>query len=279
MPADGHQVFVPDRRGGRLERYSFVVPADRRSHRLWVRASPEIVGQFLRAASGGLAYKLANRGALGAAGWTHCLEAPGLPDAGACELAELLSEVITLPRLPSGGFSIAMDWYKVPDEGVDPDDWRNTPDGQRVHVGKYWLGSPEAMAAAGRALADRLTGVVRRHPLMAAADAVVAVPGHDRTYVSFGEQLAATVGRTLGLPLVKVRSPREFRPPAKNLAGTGTDAIWDEFFVDEKLTGVTALIVDDVFRTGKTMSAVGSAMVRAGAAQAYGLVAVRTLRR
>lgn len=279
MPAGGQQVFVPDRRGSRLERYSFAVAADRRSHRLLLRASPEIVGQFLTITPAGLGYRLTSGWDLAASGWTHCLEAPGLPDARARELADVLSEVITLPSLPSVQLSIAMDWYKVPAEGVAPDDWHNTPDGQRVHVGKYWTSSPEAMTAAGRALVQRMLGVVQRHPLLASAEVVAAVPGHDRTYLSFGERIAATAGNALGLPLVKVRTPHEFRLPAKDLADAGNDAIWDDFFVDEGLTGVTVLILDDVFRTGRTMSAVASATVRAGAARACGLVAVRTMRR
>ena len=55
-------------------------------------------------------------------------------------------------------------------------DWRNTPDGQRVYVGKYWTSTPEAMAEAGRALVRRLVGVIQRHPVLASADVVVAVP-------------------------------------------------------------------------------------------------------
>jgi hypothetical protein len=148
MPAGGQQVFVPDRRGSRLERYSFDVAADRRSHRLLLCASPEIAGQFLKATPGGSGYRLIGEGTLGASGWTHRLEAPGLPDEKARELADLLSDVITLPGLPSVEFSLAMDWYKVPDDAVAPDDWRNTPDGQRVHVGKYWTDSPEERSSA-----------------------------------------------------------------------------------------------------------------------------------
>jgi len=279
MPADGEQVFIPDRRGNRLERYSFEVAADRRSHRLLLRASTGIAGQFQNITPAGPDYRLTGIGILAPPGWTHCLEAPGAPDATARELAELLSEAITLPTLPSVEFAIAMDWYKVPADGVDPRDWRNTPDGQRVYVGKYWTSTPEAMAEAGRALVRRLVGVIQRHPVLASADVVVAVPGHDRTYLSFGERIGASVGSALGLPLVRVTTPREFRPPAKDLPAAGDDAVWSEFSVAENLTGATALIVDDVFRTGRTMSAVGSAVIRAGAARACGLVAVRTMRR
>ncbi len=278
MPAGDEQVFIPDRRGSRLERYSFEMAADRRSHRLLLRASPEIAGQFQNIARSGPSYRLAGGDLRVTRGWTHCLEAPGLPDIRARDLAGVLCEVLTLPSLLSVKFAIAMDWYKVPVDGVDPHDWLNTSDGQRVYVGKYWTSSPKAMAEAGRALVLRLLAVIRRHPALASADVAVAVPGHDGTYVSFGERLGASVASALGLPLIKVRTQREFRPPAKDLQGTRNDAMWDDFSVAEDLTGATALIVDDVFRSGRTMSAVGSAAIRAGAAQACGLVAVRTMR-
>lgn len=276
MPAYCEPVFVPDRRGNSLDRHLFDVAADRRSHRLFLRASAEIAGQFQQTAGGG--YRPADR-AVPATPWTHCLQAPGLPAATTRELADLLSEVITLPSVQSVDFAIAMDWYKIPADGVDPREWRNTPDGERVHVGKYWTSSPEARAKAGRSLVRRLVAVVGRHPILASADVIVAVPGHDRTYLSFGEQIAASVSGVLALPLVNVTTPQEFRPPAKDLPAGCDKAVWSAFSIAQNLSGANALIIDDVLRTGGTMSAVGSAAIRAGASQACGLVAVRTLRR
>jgi hypothetical protein len=277
MPVDGEPKFVPDRRGNSLERHLFEVGEDQRCHRLLLRASAEIAGQFQRIKGGG--YKPAGYVVPATAGWTHCLQAPGLPAATTRELADLLSEVITLPSMDSVDFAIAMDWYKIPTAGLDPREWPNTPDGERVHVGKYWTSSPEARAEAGRSLVRRLVAVVRRHPTLASADAVVAVPGHDRTYLSFGERIAASVSGLMGLPLVKVTTPHEFRPPAKDLPGSANRPLQSAFSVEENLSGARALIVDDVLHTGGTMSAVGSAVMRAGASRACGLVAVRTLRR
>jgi hypothetical protein len=278
-PAVGEQVYIPDRRGNRLERYSFEVAADRRRHRLLLRASAEIADQFCNSAPANPSYELAGAGSLASAGWTHCLEAPGTPHEWARDLADLLSEVITLPKLPFVEFAIARDWYKVPADGVAAEDWRNTADGERVSVGKYWTKSPAAMRQAARALVRRLLRVIERHPVMASADVIVATPGHDRAYLSFGERIAASLSNDLGLPLIKVTTPREFRPPAKDLAGTGNDAVWGEFAVHEDLTGTTAMLVDDVFRTGMTMSAVAAAVMAAGASRACGLLAVRTMRR
>lgn len=112
MPAGGEQAFIPDRRGNRLDRYSFSVAPDRQSHRLYLRASPEIAGQFQSISSAALTYRLVGEHVPGAEGWTHCFRAPGVPDASIRELADLLSEVITLPRLSAVEFAIAMDWYK-----------------------------------------------------------------------------------------------------------------------------------------------------------------------
>ncbi|HET7014348.1 MAG TPA: phosphoribosyltransferase [Streptosporangiaceae bacterium] len=277
MPLDDEPTFIPDRRGNSLERHLFEVTEDQRSHRLLLRASAEIASQFQRMKGGG--YTPASYAVSASAGWTHCLQAPGLPAATTRELADLLSEVITLPRMDSVDFAIAMRWYKIPTPGLDPRDWPNTPDGERVHVGKYWTNSPEARAEAGRALVRRLVAVVRRHPTLASADVVVAVPGHDRTYLSFGERIAASVSRLLDLPLINVTTSQEFRPPAKDLPASGNKALLGTFSVEEHLSGARALIVDDVLHTGGTMSAVGSAVMRAGASQASGLAAVRTLRR
>jgi hypothetical protein len=144
MPLNGAPIFVPDRRGNSLERHLFEVGKDRRCHRLFLRASAEIADQFERISGGG--YKPASYLFPTTAGWTHCLQAPGLPAATTRELADLLSEVITLPSMDSVDFAIAMNWYKNPAAGLDPRDWPNTPDGERVHVGKYWTSSPEAMA-------------------------------------------------------------------------------------------------------------------------------------
>ena len=275
MLADSGPMFAPDRRGNRLERHSFEMAPDGLSHRLLLRASSEIADQFQSIKCLGYRASAASRQL---EGWTHCLQAAGPPHADARELADLLSDVVTLPRLASIDFALARDWYKTPEDGVPPGDWRNTPDGERVHVGKYWISSPAAKAQAGRSLVRRLAEVVRRHPLLASADVVVAVPGHDRTYLSFGERVAASVSAAVGLPLVKVTTSHEFRPPAKDLPGAGA-VEWGQFAVPQSLAGKAAVIIDDVFRTGRTMSATGSAVRRAGATCAFGLTAVRTMRR
>jgi hypothetical protein len=269
--------FVPDRRGNRLELYEFRPAVDGQSHRLYLRTSPEIAAQFQVIGSTGARYTLVSGNVDSAGPWTHCLQAPGHDCPSAAELADLLGEVITLPGLPGIEFAIALDWYKVQDRDLDARDWRNTLAGNLVYTGKYRRCSANAKAAAGRMLGRRVLDVARKHPVLASADVVVAVPGHDRSYLSFGERLAAHVANGLQIPLVEVATRREFRPPAKELPAGADRALRDEFSVAADLTGSIALVVDDVFRSGGTMSAVGSAAVQAGA-RVHGLVAVRTVR-
>jgi hypothetical protein len=97
------------------------------------------------------------------------------------------------------------------------------------------------MAQAGRALTRRLLRVVARHPTLADSDVVVAVPGHDRARPSFGERLAASVARGLHVPLIKVATRREFRPPAKDLPAPGDIALGEEFTITDSLAGTRAL--------------------------------------
>ncbi len=89
--------------------------------------------------------------------------------------------------------ALALDWYKIPAEGIEANEWPNTPTGQMVSRGKYRKEKPRTVEAAGRWLVQRLDEVVTRHPMLATAEVVVVVPGHDRTLLSFGERLAATV--------------------------------------------------------------------------------------
>jgi hypothetical protein len=195
----------------------------------------------------------------------------------ATDLADLLSEVLTLSRLPDIDLAIALDWYKIPDYDIDSRDWPNTLVGTLVHTGKYSR-NPAPIAKAGRMLARRVISAACKHPILSKAEVVVAPPGHDRSYLSFGERLGASVANGLGVPLAKVATRHEFRPPAKELPRGVDRTLTGEFSLTEDLTGAAVLIVDDVLRAGTTLSAVGSAAKGAGAARVYGLIAVRTIR-
>ena len=75
-------------------------------------------------------------------------------------------------------------------------------------------------------------------------------------------------------------SSRPFRPEAKDLPpAERARFLVNQFYVEHSLDGQTALIVDDVFRSGDRMNEAARAAVYAGAAYVHGIAAVRTMRR
>jgi hypothetical protein len=273
MRPDG--LYVPDRRGNRLAAYLFTNAPGVRMHHLELRCSDDIAAQFLDLDQCGVHYR---RVEPANDEWTHRLEADGPPDPRVRSLVDLLQDVITLPPPLPMSVALALDWYKIPAEGTEPDEWPYTPTAKVVRRGKYWKEKPRTVEAAGRWLAQRFDEVVIRHPALATADVVVVVPGHDRTLLSFGERLAATVCTRRGLAEIRVESRREFRPQAKSRDSSGARDLDGEFSIEQELTGRHALIVDDVFRMGTTLRAVAQAARAAGAGRISGLVGVRTLR-
>jgi hypothetical protein len=273
MRPDG--TYAPDRRGNRLAAYLFTDAPGLLVHHLDLQCSDEIATQFLDLGHCGVHYRrvdLINNE------WTHRLEADGPPDPRARSLADLLRVVITLPDPSPMSVALALDWYKIPTEGTEPDEWPNTLTADMVRRGKYWKEKPRTVEAAGRWLAQRFDEVLESHPTLATAEVVVVVPGHDRTLLSFGERLAATVGTRRGLAEIRVKSRREFRPQAKSRGFSSTYDLDGEFSIEQELAGCHALIVDDVFRTGSTLRAVACAARAAGAGRISGLVCARTLR-
>lgn len=214
--------------------------------------------------------------------WTHALHSPiAGPPPGLISFLEYLKSIITLPMLPHLRASVALDWYKIPLEGVDPFQWPNSPLGQNVSRGKYWFKSdPRQQQIAGLEISGAICRTVASNPLFNLAEYVLDVPGHDGSQLSFGSRLAATVARDLGKKFLRARSTTEFRPAAKNLtAAQSNAAVSGKFRVDQPLTGKTVLIVDDVFRSGRSLSEVSRAASAAGVSTVYGVCAVRTMRR
>jgi predicted amidophosphoribosyltransferase len=108
---------------------------------------------------------------------------------------------------------------------------------------------------------------------------VLNVPGHDRTRLSFGSRLAATVARDRGLRFVRVESRSEFRAEAKSASSAQRAAMLpDQFIVSQDLREESVLIVDDVFKSGASMTEVARAARAEGAADVQGICAVRTMR-
>lgn len=273
------RAFIPDRRGNRLEQYEFLAVRGGRSHRLHLRGSGEIAEQFRQDRSGWwCSYRQVLELAEGGEWWTHSLEASGPGPGLSCSLLlDVLSEVLTLPRLPGADLALALDWCKA----ADGDRWRDTLAGKLVAAGRYRSTHPAAVRAAAAGLAARMAEVVRRHPLLDSADVIVPAPGHDRSVLSFGEWVGREVARTVGLARVDVATRHVFRPPAKDRRGQdrrgqGRRVGEGEFFFREDLSGCAVLVVDDVYQTGQTATATACAARRAGAASVYVLTGTRT---
>jgi hypothetical protein len=55
---------------------------------------------------------------------------------------EMLKTVLTLGETDEMDGAIALDFYKIPEEGVPGDQWENTEVGQLIHRGKYYSRAP-----------------------------------------------------------------------------------------------------------------------------------------
>jgi len=267
--------FRHDPRGNRLEWWT--TTQTQNSHVLWLRGPIEAVRQVQAVDP---AYQrvqyMSNTN-----GWTYSLQSPEpavKPAVGM--LLDLLKEIITVPS-QAIDLVAALDWYKIPEEGVDSYQWSNTETGELVSAGKYrYKHAPEPQAEAGRNLASRICNVIGRHPLLKEASMILDVPGHDSRQVSFGSRLAATVARDRGLPMIKVQTSSLFRAAAKELERHMlVQAFDDEFRVPVEVSGHCALVVDDVIRSGTSIAAVGKAARASGARSVLGIAAVRTMRR
>jgi hypothetical protein len=269
--------FHYDPRGNRLERWA--VAGVGPGHILRLRGPIEVVEQVQAVAS---EYQNIMDPASPTNEWTHELASPDhTMKREVRQLLDLLGEVVSLPRLPPVTLAIALDWYKTPVHDVDPRDWPNTEVGELVFKGKYvYKTQEEEKSIAGRNLAGRICNAISRRAVLNSAEVILNVPGHDRNVVSFGPRLAATVAKYMKIPALRVSAKSEFRPEAKSLSPMERAMfLSDEFIVPLEIRGRSALIVDDVFRSGGSMAAVGKAAHEAGAREIFGICPARTMRR
>jgi predicted amidophosphoribosyltransferase len=274
---DGSIPFRRDSRGNRLEGWTTTPYGG--GHVLRLRGPSEVVQQVTALAP---EYQLLPDSVTAGPTWTHALRSPNPNAPGpVTELLGLLTEVVCLPSLPNVDFALALDWYKKPEEGVSSWDWPNTPTGQLIYSGKYrYKNNNDMQSLAGNELVDNVCETIRRHGILTQATAILDIPGHDRSRVSFGSRMAATIARRRGIPMVRVDAKSEFRPEAKNLEESQRlNFLDDQFSVPERLDGQQILIADDVYRSGTSMRTVASAARQAGASKIYGLCGVRTMRR
>jgi hypothetical protein len=271
----GLPAFWPDSRGNRLKSWETVNVRDSDHIRLYL-CGPEEVADQVMAMLQPLRPRLIELRDDQRRTWSHRihLEGPLVHDYRAA--VEILTTALTIVRRPPIDIALALDFYKDPVRGEDGATiWRDTPAGSMVHQAKYW-GNDKAAAD----LASGLVTVIGQHRLYSAADFIVAVPGHDRSKVSFGERLAADVAQRVDMPLVKPTVASAVRPQRKAQDEQEEPMhLEGEFRFGAEVVGRVLLVVDDVYRSGDTMAAIASAAKTAGAAAVFGLVGAKTLRK
>jgi adenine/guanine phosphoribosyltransferase-like PRPP-binding protein len=265
--------YFPDSRANRLEDYLVRAVKNSTRERLYLRgpaeAATQVTWSLERLERNPRRLPLRKEDG---SEWTDRLEFDGpLPEAVADTLSVLQSALTLVKRKPLH-VAMALDFHTVPIDGVDPQQWPRTEVGSLVYRAKY-RGNREALAS----LSDRLADIAARHELYQATDLVLTVPGHDVSRQSFGERLAYDVAKRIGVPMIKTGCSQELRPEAKS--GLETAELESLFSVDRSVRDGVVLIVDDVYRSGSTMSAVAHAAERAGARGRLGLVGARTLKK
>jgi phosphoribosylpyrophosphate synthetase len=207
--------------------------------------------------------------------YSHRFQCPGgVPD-DVKALCDVLQNVLSLRKLANLDFAVVLDWYKIPDPEVAPNDWRNTEAGDLVSRMKYWNRTPSKQEAARDELADRFASTVRKHPFLRDAETTLTVPGSSANYDSHGERLARLVAERTGKELVwttPVAGPRAQRKDQAShikLAGA--------FSLPSSVSG-DVIVIDDVISAGETVSAVALAAHLGGAKRVAALAGVKTMR-
>lgn len=206
--------------------------------------------------------------------WTHRFALLGALPAGLPDLLTFLQRWLTLTKTEYIDLAMAGDWYKRPEEGVDGINWPNTQIGQLVHEGRYWRKTPAKQREAAEQLAKGISALISSHPMYSAANDVLSVPGHQGDGASFGEGLARSVANKTSKQFVQTQGP-QVRGQAKEV---GSADLVGRLRVPSTLRS-TAIIVDDVYRTGGSMRATAYAARQAGAQTVLGFAAVRTMRK
>ena len=142
--------------------------------------------------------------------------------------------------------------------------------GQLVYEAKYKFDRP-AMAKLTNAARHSVLQFSRdRDPVknLCSIDAVVAVPYFGHKPLSIPREVAREIAQELG--------KTDLSDDVKKIVSTGpsksgTPASPDHFIAEPNLRGKSVLIVDDVFMTGLTLSAVGTCLQSAGVVSLVGL--------
>lgn len=181
------------------------------------------------------------------------------------ELCNMLAQVLVLPPGPGIDAALAGDFYKDPDDDLPPDHWPNTAFGELVNRAKYWGDS-----AAFDDLTRLLVRMVELHPMMD-PDVVLIPPASD---TGFSEKIAPAVAGRLDVPTISA-APQDWDAEPAKQGGVGGRT----YTIDAALFGQHVLIVDDVWKSGRTAQGLAVAARSQGAAAVCAVVGARTMRK
>jgi hypothetical protein len=269
--ADLMPAFSPDGRGNTLEKWHI----EKNGSARWLYlCGPSDVVQQIEQYAGGLCVRAALPKEAKSE-FNYVLHFPNGFPSGLKDFVGLLCGPIFIPCGGEISLMTALDWYKIPEDGVDPKQWKDTPLGSRVHVGKYYSASPSRRNARSD-LRQALTDFILAHPMYAEATSVVAAPGHNADGQGFGELLAEAVASDVGMNFQSAISTIGARPERK---GAGAVPISIGTFEFRDALSDRVIVIDDVYGSGETMRATAHAAKQAGASEVFGLTAVRRMRK
>lgn len=205
--------------------------------------------------------------------YSHRLYFPNGPGLDLRPVLSLLGKVLSI-RIPNVDVAIAFDWYAFPPD-AEHAEWRTTPLAEVRKKAKFWVNSPQVMGEARTTLTGYMTRFLQLHPLYGSADTIIATPGHDRSRLSCGEDLAKRLATSTGMPLMMTDTAYEQREQAK---GDRPVDLSGQFSMPDDLSDLSVIVVDDCIKSGRTLKHMGFAAREAGAARVLGLAPVRTMR-
>lgn len=147
----------------------------------------------------------------------------------------------------------------------------------RTEVGELeHLAKDHQDAEAISQVARRLADTIRRHPTLARADVITAMPPRPSSTfhlpVELVKQIGVHLGRTVGLNLTKAEHPKLRTLPIDQKLAT----LAGVFTLGESVQGKTVLVIDDLYQSGVTAWSLAKFLKSHGAREVYALASVKS---
>jgi hypothetical protein len=189
------------------------------------------------------------------------------------DLLRLMTRLVSVKD--DADVSHCLDLYRIPEESAaSPEEWPYTDIGQAVYGAKY-----RADYQCSMSVADRMTEAIGRHPALASADVLCAMPSApdlgNRTDVA--DQWVRALSERLELPAMALRRTRTVRPQ-KGIADSVERRRNQEgsMAAHPDARERRVLVVDDLYMRGDTAREAARALRAEGASQVFVLCAVKT---